>query len=63
VSWSLRDPLPLLTMPYTAWPILRMAAARRVPFGEVATLDVGWFEGEALPDPLSAAGEAPARAA
>ena len=47
VTWSVRDPLPLLTMPVTAWPILRMAAARRVPFGEVATLDVGWFEGEA----------------
>jgi predicted ATP-grasp superfamily ATP-dependent carboligase len=44
VCWSARDPLPLLTMPYTAWPILREAAARRVPFGEVATLDVGWFE-------------------
>jgi predicted ATP-grasp superfamily ATP-dependent carboligase len=62
VSWSARDPLPLLTMPYTAWPILRMAAARRVPFGEVATLDVGWFEGEA-PPPVSAAAAAHARAA
>jgi predicted ATP-grasp superfamily ATP-dependent carboligase len=49
-SWSARDPAPLLTMPYTAWPILRMAAQRRVPFGEVATLDVGWFE-----DPTEAA--------
>lgn len=47
VTWSLRDPMPLLTMPFTAWPILRDAARQRVPFGEVATLDVGWFEGEA----------------
>jgi glutathione synthase/RimK-type ligase-like ATP-grasp enzyme len=47
--WRLGDPLPLLTMPVTAWPILREAARRRVPFGEVATLDVGWFEGEAAP--------------
>jgi hypothetical protein len=46
VCWESGDPMPLLTMPYTAWPILREAAARRVPFGEVATLDVGWFEGE-----------------
>jgi len=47
VSWQWRDPWPLLSMPYTAWPIIRMAAQKRVPFGEVATLDVGWFEGEA----------------
>jgi hypothetical protein len=46
VCWQARDPWPLLSMPVTSWPILRMAAARRVPFGEVATLDVGWFEGE-----------------
>jgi hypothetical protein len=63
VSWSARDPLPLLTMPYTSWPILRMAAARRVPFGEVATLDVGWFEGETPGDEVTATGAAPARAA
>ena len=47
--WQGRDPMPLLAMPYTAWPIIRMASQRRVPFGEVATLDVGWFEGEAQP--------------
>jgi predicted ATP-grasp superfamily ATP-dependent carboligase len=62
VCWSARDPLPLLTMPYTAWPIMRDAARQRVPFGEVATQDVGWFEGEALPA-LNAAAAAPARAA
>jgi hypothetical protein len=49
VCWQARDPWPLLSMPYTAWPIIRMAAKARVPFGEVATLDVGWFEGEAPP--------------
>jgi hypothetical protein len=63
VTWSGRDPMPLLTMPVTAWPIMREAARRRVPFGEVATLDVGWFEGEALAPPLSAAGAAPGMAA
>jgi predicted ATP-grasp superfamily ATP-dependent carboligase len=46
VTWSWRDPLPLLTMPFTAWPIIAAARAKGVPFGEVATLDVGWFEGE-----------------
>lgn len=41
-TWSAGDPWPLLSMPWTAWPILREAARRRVPFGEVATLDLGW---------------------
>jgi hypothetical protein len=31
-------------MMFTSWPILRMAMAERVPFGEVATRDVGWYE-------------------
>lgn len=44
VCWSARDPWPLLAMPYTTWPIIRLAAQRRVPFGEVATLDVGWYD-------------------
>lgn len=44
VCWQARDPWPLLAMPWTTWPIIRMAAQRRVPFGEVATLDVGWYE-------------------
>ncbi|WP_431270235.1 hypothetical protein [Dankookia sp. P2] len=29
-------------MPWTAWPIISEAKRRGVPFGEVATLDVGW---------------------
>lgn len=45
VCWQARDPWPLLAMPYTAWPIIRDAAKKGVPFGEVATLDVGWYEG------------------
>jgi predicted ATP-grasp superfamily ATP-dependent carboligase len=41
-TWAARDPWPLLSMPWTAWPIMREAARRRVPFGEVATLDLAW---------------------
>jgi glutathione synthase/RimK-type ligase-like ATP-grasp enzyme len=63
VTWSARDPMPLLTMPFTAWPIMRDAARQRVPFGEVATLDVGWFEGEAKGSVATATAAAPARAA
>ncbi|MFO0295454.1 MAG: ATP-grasp domain-containing protein [Rhodospirillales bacterium] len=44
VTWERRDPLPFLTMTATSWPIIRMAMARGVPFGEVATLDVGWYD-------------------
>jgi hypothetical protein len=58
-TWSLRDPWPLLSMPYTAWPIMREAARRRVPFGEVATLDLAW-DGE---DRLTTKDEAPGTAA
>ncbi len=47
-TWAARDPWPLLSMPWTAWPIMREAARRRVPFGEVATLDLAW-PGEAAP--------------
>jgi hypothetical protein len=39
VTWRLDDPLPLLTMPWTAWPILSAARRSRRPFGEVAMLD------------------------
>jgi predicted ATP-grasp superfamily ATP-dependent carboligase len=49
VSWEWRDPLPFLTMTATSWPIIRMAMARGVPFGEVATLDVGWYGGHTAP--------------
>ncbi|WP_027283893.1 ATP-grasp domain-containing protein [Rubritepida flocculans] len=49
VTWSWRDPLPFLTMTWTTWPILRLALQRRRPFGEVATLDLDWYEGERPP--------------
>jgi glutathione synthase/RimK-type ligase-like ATP-grasp enzyme len=49
VTWSWRDPLPFLTMTWTTWPIIRLAMQKGVPFGEVATLDIGWFEGDAPP--------------
>jgi hypothetical protein len=42
VTWSMRDPMPFLTMTFTTWPIIRAAMAQRASFGEVATLDVGW---------------------
>jgi hypothetical protein len=60
VCWQARDPWPLLWMPVTSWPIIRMATQRRVPFGEVATLDVGWFEGET---PATGTAAAPGTAA
>ncbi|MDO9707315.1 ATP-grasp domain-containing protein [Paracraurococcus lichenis] len=59
VTWQGRDPLPLLTMPWTAWPIIAEANRRGVPFGEVATLDVGWSE----PPAVTAGPAAPSRAA
>ena len=42
VSWSARDPMPFLTMIWTAWPIIKAARQHNAPFGEVATIDVGW---------------------
>jgi predicted ATP-grasp superfamily ATP-dependent carboligase len=46
VTFDRRDPMPALTMIWTTWPIIRLAMQKGVPFGEVATLDVGWFEGD-----------------
>jgi len=43
VSWDVADPWPFIGMTYTSWPIIRMAMQRRARFGEVATLDVGWY--------------------
>jgi hypothetical protein len=53
VSWEWRDPLPFLTMTATSWPIIRMAMARGVPFGEVATLDVGWYDSRVAAAPVT----------
>jgi ATP-grasp domain len=43
VTWDARDPMPFLTMPLTASQIIALSIRRRVTFGEVATLDVGWY--------------------
>ena len=48
VTWSFRDPMPAISMIWTSWPIIRLAIEKGVPFSEVATLDVGWFEDETL---------------
>jgi predicted ATP-grasp superfamily ATP-dependent carboligase len=47
VTWDTSDPWPFLSMMFTSWPIMRMAMAERVPFGEVATRDVDWYPGGA----------------
>jgi predicted ATP-grasp superfamily ATP-dependent carboligase len=47
VTWASSDPWPFLSMMFTSWPIMRMAMAERVPFGEVATRDVDWYPGGA----------------
>jgi hypothetical protein len=42
VSWSAADPMPFLTMTYTAWPIIRAARETGLSFGEIATRDIDW---------------------
>jgi hypothetical protein len=46
VTWSAEDPKPFLTMTWTSWEIIRMAFAQKSTFGEVATLDVGWYDND-----------------
>ena len=43
VTWEATDPWPLLSMPWSARGIIMESLRRGVPFGEVATLDVGWY--------------------
>jgi hypothetical protein len=43
VTWRWSDPLPFLTMPLTSWKIISMAIKRHCTFGEVATLDIGYY--------------------
>lgn len=57
VTWDRRDPWPFLSMTWTSWEIIAAARRLHVPFGEVATLDVGWS------GPLSAGSAAPSAAA
>lgn len=45
VSWDWRDPWPFSSMILTSWPIIRQAIAKGARFGEVATGDIGWYEG------------------
>jgi predicted ATP-grasp superfamily ATP-dependent carboligase len=47
VAWDSKDPWPLLSMPATSWQIIQLALRQRRTFGEVATLDVGWYAAEA----------------
>ena len=42
VTWSASDPWPLLSQPWTSWPIIELAMRRRCTFGEVAMLDLAW---------------------
>ena len=42
VTWTWRDPLPLLTMPWTARGIIKAARQNAVPFGIAATRDLVW---------------------
>jgi hypothetical protein len=54
VTWSWRDPWPFVSMPLTSFTIIRLAMQQGVTFGEVATLDVGWYA-----DPVSRTSQAP----
>lgn len=45
VTWDARDKRPFLTMTWTSWEIIERAWKAGTTFGEVATLDVGWYEG------------------
>lgn len=46
VSWDWRDPWPFLSMIGTSWPIIWQSITKGARFGEVATQDVGWYEGQ-----------------
>lgn len=43
VTWDWRDPWPFIGMPLTSLPIITESIRRGCTFGEVATLDVGWY--------------------
>lgn len=51
VTWDGRDKRPFLTMTWTSWEIIQRAVKAGTTFGEVATLDVGWYEGEGPSQP------------
>jgi len=43
VTWDRSDPWPFVSMPATSLPIIRDSIRRGCTFGEIATLDVGWY--------------------
>ena len=43
VTWSKTDPMPLLTMPMTAFTIIAKSITQKKTFGEVSTEDISWF--------------------
>jgi len=43
VVWSRRDPWPFLLMTPVAYQILALSIFQRIPLGEAATRDIGWF--------------------
>jgi predicted ATP-grasp superfamily ATP-dependent carboligase len=45
VTWSRSDPMPLITMPITAFTIIAKSISQNKTFGEVSTDDISWFEG------------------
>ena len=45
VCWSAADPWPLVSQPWTSWPIIEQSIRRRCTFGEVAMLDLAWSGG------------------
>jgi predicted ATP-grasp superfamily ATP-dependent carboligase len=48
VTWLSSDPMPLLSMPITAFTIIAKSISQKKSFGEVSTADISWFEGERL---------------
>ena len=44
VTWGAHDPLPLLTMPFTASQIIARSIAKGESFGEASTFDITWRE-------------------
>jgi hypothetical protein len=56
VVWDGRDPLPFLTMIFTAWQILSHAIFKKTSLGEASTFDIEWYgPPPALPEPVRAA--------
>jgi hypothetical protein len=48
-TWDPRDPWPFVSMPMSAFTLIAAAMRERKRFGEIATADIAWFEGERAP--------------